>query len=173
MLSSGKRSLRKQPTKTAYFFLDECLAHQIGDFLHVLGYPIVSWYEAFRGQQGYKDTPLIQYLGGKGYTWITKDDAAKSEHEKDIRSAGISVVWIRGLEREKSKPRKNKITNKHIHRMLTDKLDSITDQISHSKTALYFLLSVKTGYNGELIPVIRPISLDYFFNQVLPQINQP
>jgi hypothetical protein len=167
----GKTSLKSQGiTKNTYFFLDECLPHGIGDFLHSM-YPITSWFLEFNGQQGYKDTPLIQYMGAKGYTWITKDDAAKSEHENEIRTAGISVVWIRGLEREKGKPKKNKVSTKDVHRMLTDKLDELYLTISTSKVALYFLLCFKTGHNDELIPVIHPITLESFFKDHLPKLS--
>ena len=170
---SGKiSSNRSVPTKSAYFLLDECLPYTIGDFLHELGYPIITWHEEFKGQQGYEDTPLIQYLGAKHYSWITKDDKAKAEHERDIRTAGISVVWIRGLERDKGKAKKNKISNKDVHRMLTDKLEILQQEVSSSKSAQYFLMSFKTGYRGEIIPIERQITLDYFFNKHLPKLNR-
>ena len=169
---SGKTSLKNQgTTKNTYFFLDECLPHGIGDFLHTIGYPITSWFLEFQGQQGYKDTPLIQYMGAKGYSWITKDDAAKSEHENEIRTAGISVIWVRGLEREKGKPKKNKVSAKDVHRMLTDKLDELCLRITNSKSALYFLLCFKTGQNDELIPVIHQITLESFFKEHLPKVT--
>ncbi|MFC1946577.1 hypothetical protein ACFLXY_01510 [Chloroflexota bacterium] len=172
MQLTGKNYSRNPQTssKQAYFFLDECLPYKIGDFLHGLGYPIVSWFFEFNGQQGIKDIPLIHYLGGKGYSWITKDDAAKYEHEPEIRAAGISVVWIRGLEREKGKPKKNKVSAKDVHRMLTDKIESVAYEIEHSKTALYFLLSFKSGSKGDLIPIARKITLDYFFKKHLPKL---
>jgi len=162
---SGKKNLKvRQPDKKVYFFLDECLPHQIADILNSIGHPITSWFIEFKGQQGMKDTLLIQYLGAKGYTWITKDDEAKAEHEKDIRSAGISVVWIRGLERQKGKPKKNKISSMEVHRMLTDKLRALERKIANSKTALYFLLYVKSGHD-ELIPAHKQITLEHFFNK--------
>jgi len=156
----------RQQYKKVYFFLDECLPHQIADILNSIGHPITSWFVEFKGQQGIKDTPLIQYLGAKGYTWITKDDEAKVEHEKDIRSAGISVVWIRGLEREKGKPKKNKISTRQMHRMLTDKLQKLERNIADSKTALYFLLYMKSGHD-ELIPAYKQIMLEHFFDKHL------
>ena len=167
MQLSGKNNLRvRQTNKKVYFFLDECLPHQIADILNSIGHPIISWFIEFNGQQGIKDTPLIQYLGAKKYTWITKDDEARIEHEKDIRAAGISVVWIRGLERKKGKPKKNKISTKEIHRMLTDKLHGLESKISNSKTTLYFLLYVKSGHD-ELIPAYKQITLEHFFNKHL------
>jgi len=165
MRLSGKSNLKvRQQDKKAYFFLDECLPHRIADILNSIGHPITSWFVEFNGQQGIKDGPLIQYLGAKGYTWITKDDEAKVEHETDIRAAGISVVWIRGLEREKGKPKKNKVSTMEIHRMLTDKLQTLERKIAGSKTALYFLLYVKSGHD-ELIPAYKQIMLEHFFEK--------
>lgn len=161
----------RHPEKTVYFFLDECLPHQIADILNSIGHPITSWFVEFNGQQGIKDTTLIQYLGAKGYAWITKDDEAKVEHKNDIRSAGISVVWIRGLEREKGKPKKNKISTKEIHRMLTDKLHALEREIANSRTALYFLLYMKSGHD-QLIPAHKQITLEHFFDKHLPQTNR-
>jgi hypothetical protein len=126
--------------------------------LKEVGYPIISWREEFN-QAGLKDPFLIQYLGAKGYTWITKDDAAKKQHEDEIRTAGISVVWLRGLERAKHSPAaKNDITIKEVHKMLTDKLDYIKEQIETSKSACYFLLYIKSGG----IPAVNKIELGQF-----------
>ncbi|MFC1956575.1 hypothetical protein ACFLWZ_08730, partial [Chloroflexota bacterium] len=60
--------------------MDECLPHQIALMLKQVEYPLISWYEEFNQQQGYKDPYIIPYLGAHGYTWITKDDTAKQEH---------------------------------------------------------------------------------------------
>jgi hypothetical protein len=148
-----RSSFRK---KAVTFYLDECLPYRIALYLKAVGYPITCWYEEFQQQQGLKDPYLIPYLGAKGYTWITKDDEAKKEHENEIRTAGISVVWVRGLERQKDEPpSKNYITGKDLHRMLTDKLDSIAEEIANSKTALYFLLYMKSGG----VPTLRKITL--------------
>jgi len=169
----GKQNPKGSPKKKVIFFLDESLPFQLAYWLKRLGHPITCWDEEFEHQQGVKDSPLIQYLGAKNYTWITKDDEAKTEHENDIRTAGISVVWIRGLEREKGKPKKNKISNKELNRMITDKLHILEQEIANSGHALYFMLSVKTGYYNDLIPVHRKISLEYFFHKHLPKLDRP
>lgn len=156
---SGSGSRKKLVT----FYLDECLPYRIALYLKAVGHLITSWYEEFQGQQGLKDPHLIQYLGAKGYVWITKDDEAKREHESEIRIAGISVVWVRGLERQKGKPpRKNNITVKDLHRMLTDKLDLIAEEIANSTTALYFLLYMKSGG----VPALHRITLEQFFKRI-------
>ena len=149
--------------KIVTFYSDECLPYKIALYLKAVGHPITSWHEEFQQQQGLKDPYLIQYLGAKGYTWITKDDEAKREHESEIRIAGISVVWVRGLERQKGEPpRKNYITVKDLHRMLTDKLDSIAEEITSSRTALYFLLYMKSGS----VPALHKITLEQFFKRI-------
>lgn len=155
-----RSSLRK---KTVTFYLDECLPYKIALYLKDVGYPITCWYEEFQQQQGFKDPYLIPYLGAKGYTWITKDDEAKKEHENEIRTAGISVVWVRGLERRKgTPPSKNSITVQDLHRMLTDKLNPIAEVITNSKTALYFLLYMKSGN----VPALHKITLEQFFKRI-------
>lgn len=156
--SNPKDSL---PQKRVTFFLDECLSYHIAYWLKTVGHPITSWHEEFQQQQGLKEPYLIPYLGAKGYTWITKDDEAKKEHKNEIRTAGISVVWVRGLARAKGQPKKNKITVKDVNRMLTDKLDYIAEMISNSKTALYFLLYMKSGG----IPAVNKITLEEFFKR--------
>lgn len=149
--------------KVATFYLDECLPYRIAHILKAVDYPITCWYDEFQQQQGLKDPYLIQYLGAKGYTWITKDDEAKKEHENEIRTAGISVVWVRGLERRKgAPPNKNYITVQHLHRMLTDKLNPIAEMITNSKTALYFLLYMKSGN----VPALHKITLEQFFKRI-------
>ena len=141
------------------FYLDECLPHQIAAMLNQVGHPITSWSEEFAGQQGLKDPYLIPYLGGKGYTWITKDDRAKREHEPEIRAAQISVVWVSGLERPTNTPKQNKVTVKDLHRMLTDKLDVLEQAITGSNKPQYFTL----GMRVDGIPRLTKTTLEVFF----------
>jgi hypothetical protein len=158
----GKSNPKGNHQKRVTFYLDECFPFEIAYWLKKLTYPITCWHEEFKQQQGLKDPYLIPYLGAKGYTWITKDDEAKKEHENEIRTAGISVVWVRGLEREKGKPKKNYIRVKDLNRMLTDKLDYIAEMIVNAKTALYFLLYMKSGG----IPAVHKITLEQFFKRL-------
>lgn len=145
--------------KPVVFYLDECLPYQIAEMLKAVGYPITSWHEEFQQQQGLKDPYLIPHLGAKAFTWITKDDKAKKEHEEDIRVAQISVVWVSGLERPINKPKRNFITVKDLHRMLTDKLDDIERIISGSNKPQYFILSMRV----DGIPRLNKIGLEHFF----------
>ena len=71
-------------------------------------------------------------------------------------------MWIRGLEREKGKPKKNYIRVKDLYRMLTDKLDYIAEMIVNSKTVLYFLLYMKSGG----IPAVHKITLELVFKRI-------
>ena len=159
---TGNNDSNAQPRKDTEFFLDECLPWKVAGYLNQVGHRITSWHEEFLGQQGIKDTPLIRHLGDRGLTWITKDDEAKKEHEDDIRRAGISVVWVRGLARTKrSVPAKNVINLKDLHRMLTDKLDEISDRVVSSKGPLYHRLWISSGK-----PVLQKISLESFFRSI-------
>lgn len=157
----GKSGSKKQQREQTTSFLDECLPYRIADILKEIGYPITSWHEEFKGEQGTKDPWLIPYLGAKKYVWITKDDEAKKEHESEIRTAGISVVWVRGLQLHGAKPSKNIIKVKDLHRMLTDKLDYIEHEIAKAKKAIHFLLYMKSGG----IPVVRKVTLEEFFGR--------
>jgi predicted nuclease of predicted toxin-antitoxin system len=160
MLLVGKNvSKKQQQHKQVTFFLDESLPYQLAYFLKTVDYPITSWHEEFQGQQGKKDPWLIPYLGAKKYVWITKDDEAKKEHESEIRAAGISVVWVRGLGRPGAKPKKNVIRVRDVLRMLTDKLYVIEQRIANAKGPLYFMLYVKSG--GQ--PVVRRVTLEEVF----------
>lgn len=158
----GKSHSKSNLPKTVTFFLDECLPYQIAYILKQVSHPITSWHEEFNQQQGLKDPYLIPYLGAKSYTWITKDDTAKKEHEPEIRVAQISVIWVTGLERPTNKPKRNFITVKDLHRMLTDKLDDIEKIIANSNKPQYFSLSMRA--DGR--PRLRKITLEKFFKKI-------
>jgi hypothetical protein len=145
--------------KVVTFYLDESLPYQIAIMLNQVGHPITCWYEEFKGQQGLKDPYLIPYLGGKAYTWITKDDSAKREHEPEIRAAQISVIWVCGLERPTNKPKQNFVTIKDLHRMLTDKLDDLERMIAGSNKPQYFTLAMR----ADGIPRLTKTTLEQFF----------
>ncbi len=148
--------------KTVTFYLDECLPYQVAIMLEQVGYPITSWWYEFKQQQGLKDPFLIPHLGAKGYIWITKDDAAKKEHEPEIRTAQISVIWIYGLERPTNKPKQNFVTVKDLHRMLTDKLDDIQEIIANSNKPQYFTLAMRV--DGK--PRLSQTTLEEFFHNL-------
>jgi predicted nuclease of predicted toxin-antitoxin system len=161
MLSSGNDESKELSPKIepALFFLDECLPYKVADSLRLVGYPITSWKDEFQWQQGYKDSPLIQYLGAKRYCWITKDDEAKQEHQSEIITAQISVVWVCGLAHLKKQPRRNYISSQDLHRMLTLRLNDIKEKITTSQKPQYFVLYMRKS--GKVI--LQKIPLSDFF----------
>ncbi|MCJ7655771.1 MAG: hypothetical protein MUO97_10845 [Dehalococcoidia bacterium] len=138
------------------------MPYQVALILKQVGYPITCWYEEFQQQQGLKDPYIIPYLGGKFYTWITKDDVAKREHEREIRTAQISVIWLSGLERPANKPKQNYITVKDLHRMLTEKLDDIGLMVANSNKPQYFTLRMTVNSK----PRLTKTTLEEFFHNV-------
>ena len=121
-----------------HFFLDESLPPTVAEALALVEYEIVS--SRSEGLLGLEDEQLIPLLGERGCVWITKDDAAKSEHRSLIQRAGISVVWVRGVERTRGTTAKNTITVKDVHRMLTLHLDKIAREVAAARGPRYFLL---------------------------------
>ena len=98
--------------------------------LREVDYPILDHKSEKR--TGQIDPVLIPWMATTGVVWVTKDDEAKKAHIADIRKQQLSVVWIRGIEREK-----NKVTPHHVHLMLTVKLPYIAAAISTSHAPLH------------------------------------
>jgi len=135
-LPGKKNSKSPQPSSVIYYY-DECLPPKIGEILTYVGFPIEM------AHHGIKDEQLIPAMGAKGYTWITKDDRAKTQHEDLIGAANISVIWVRGLahQRKKKGPISRVVSMKDILRMLVKKLDQASDIIGTAKgKPRYFLL---------------------------------
>ena len=131
---SGKKRSTEPPDHDVQFFLDECLPHQVSNALSLVGYPITSALAA--GQRGVKDAKLIPYLAENGYTWITKDDEAKRRHLDDIIKSQISTVWVRGIDRR----RKDNITPRQLHLMLTNKLPDIEESLRTARAPRHFCI---------------------------------
>lgn len=133
------------------FLLDECLPGEIADALQMVGYPIISCEKAFGGK-GRKDREdIVPYCSANHLVWITKDDAARSEHRKDIEDHGISVVWLRGILRERKKrdDAAPKLRMQDIHRMLVNKLDEIEATVSSADHPHYFVLYMRIDRKTE------------------------
>lgn len=94
---TGKSCLDELPR----FYLDQCIAHQIGDALALVEYPI-STPESTDNVHAL-DEELIPWLAGQGYVWITIDDAAKREHRDRLIHHDLSVLWVRGLAHRKGR----------------------------------------------------------------------
>jgi hypothetical protein len=95
-----------------------------------VGYPITD--NATEKQNGAKGPVLIPWMGSEQLVWITKDDEAKRAHINDIRRQGVSVVWVRGLERGK-----NRVSPHDLHLMLTLRLRYIAQLISTARRAVH------------------------------------
>ena len=128
---TGKTNSPAQPEPQ--FYLDENFPPQVAKALAMVGYRITTPGE--QKQEGVKDPALIPWLAARGMCWITKDDEARSRHQKELVTNSLSVVWVRGVDRAKKG-----ITPKMLHRMLTDKLDEIAAQLARRRSPLYFLL---------------------------------
>ena len=134
-------NIDSQPSHVSYCY-DESLPPVIGKTLKAVGFPIVL------ADKGTRDEDLIPEMGRLNQAWITKDDRSKTEHESLLATANISVVWVRGLTHEKRNRRASIQRNaslKDILRMLVNKLDQISDEITHARGPRYFLLYTSTS----------------------------
>ena len=128
------------PEETA-FHLDECLPPAVAGALRLVGYDISDPIAA--RVKGWGDEELIPWLSESNRVWITKDHDAKNAHMDSIIKNRISVVWVRGMDRKPSN--KNKVGIRELHRMITDRIESIGYEISTAKTPRYYSLSIRSG----------------------------
>ena len=134
-----------EPLRDISFLLDEGLPKQVAHALALVGYRIVAAADA--GLRGGADPDVIQYASDRSMVWITKDHAARSEHEHALRETSVSVIWVRGLKH----PAKNNIDAFELHRMLTDRLLAVARHVRDARGPRYFTLSYAA--NGR--PVLR------------------
>ena len=147
----------KKPSqpKEVVFCYDEGLPPSIGEVLSDVGYPIVFPIKHTR------DENLIPYMGRMGLTWITKDDRSKTEHERLLREANISVIWIRGLSHERKNrpaPISKHPAMKDVLRMLIVKLDEITAIVAAANGPRYFLLYMRARKSQAPEILARPFT---------------
>jgi hypothetical protein len=120
--------LRARP-EGVRFYLDEGLAHQVGEAL------------ALVGKEGVKDPQLIPWLAEQGYVWITKDDEAKREHRDEIVKARISIVWVRGLGRKRvTSAKKNTIRTRDLFLILAVTLPKIEKELLTARGPRHYLV---------------------------------
>jgi len=81
---------------------------------------------------GAKDPDLIAWMGQHGLIWITKDADSKRAHIGDIRRHGVSVVWVRGIDRGDAR-----IDGHLLHTILTAKLLRIANVVSTARGAVH------------------------------------
>ena len=132
--------------RTVSYCYDESLPPIIGNALREVGFPVEL------PRKGMKDEELIPEMGRRNQVWITKDNRSRTQHESLLKSANVSVVWVRGLAHEKRK-RKSSIQRqvgmKDILRMLVNKLDEITDIIATANGPRYVLLYTTVSSRGK------------------------
>jgi hypothetical protein len=133
----GKRRSPPPPSGVV-FFLDEGLPAQVGTALALVGYPIRTPDEF--SNRSTKDEDLIPWMAQRGFVWVTKDDEARAAHAEALRRHRISVVWVRGLDR-----RRNTISARELHLMLTVKLAEIESEIAAARGPRYYLLWLAAG----------------------------
>lgn len=134
-----------QPRNVSYCY-DESLPPVIGETLKAVGFSIEL------PPKGVKDEVLIPEMGRRNQVWITKDDRAKTQHERLLAASNISVVWVRGLTHEKRRRRSSLQRNaslKDILRMLVTKLDGIAEEIGNARGPRYFLLYTTTSRKNQ------------------------
>lgn len=128
------------PEETA-FHLDECLPPAVARALRLVGHNIS---DAFSAEvNGWDDEELIPWLSENNRVWITKDHDAKIAHMESIINNRISVVWIRGMDRKPSN--KNRVGTRELHRMITDRIERIGNEVMSARSPRYYLLSIRSG----------------------------
>ena len=106
------------------------------------------------GLEGEQDFELITWIGKRGFVWVTNDHAARNEHEKIIVNEGISVVWVRGIQRRNRGNTRRILSNKDLLHLLVSKVDRIVQVIRDAKEPVYFLLQLY-GDSPRLFSILR------------------
>ena len=135
---SGKGRSPEPHRPDRLFFLDECLPKQVGDALRLVDFPITT--ADLEGKCGKGDSHLIPWLAADGCVWITKDDEAKRQHLDQIIKCALSIIWVRGIDRQA-----NKVSPQQLHLMLTNKLLAAKDKLVAAHGPLHFLLYLNGG----------------------------
>ncbi len=120
--------------KSAGFYLDECLPHTVAKALRLVKHTIEDPTKS--GQKGRSDEDLLTWLQQEDRIWITKDASAREAHRDAIASSGVSIVWIRGMDRKIAPGRS---TNPQtLLLMLAGFLDRIMSEVNASPNPCYF-----------------------------------
>ena len=120
--------------RSAGFYLDECLPHTVAKALRLVRHDIEDSTNA--GLKGRNDEDLLTWLQQENRIWITKDSRAREAHRDAISSSGVSIVWIRGMDR---KTATESLTNPQtLLLMLAGFLTRIMSEVSASPNPCYF-----------------------------------
>ena len=120
--------------RSAGFYLDECLPHTVAKALRLVRHNIED--PTNSGQKGRNDEDLLAWLQQENRIWITKDASARQAHSEAIASSGVSVVWVRGMDRRTAPER---LTNpQSLLLMLAGFLNRILSEVNASPTPCHF-----------------------------------
>lgn len=120
--------------KSAGFYLDECLPHTVAKALRLVNHDIED--PTNSRQKGRSDEDLLTWLQQEDRIWITKDASARDAHRDAIASSGVSIVWVRGMDRRTSAER---LTNPQtLLLMLAGYLRRILSEVNASPNPCYF-----------------------------------
>jgi len=115
------------------------LPWQIAHALEVVNYPIT--HPDAHGKRGEQDETLIPWMCQQPFVWITKDDAAKKAHRNLMIQHGLSVLWVRGLERSKAS-----ISTHDLHLMLATKLMPMAQSVAGTRGGVFHaMVHAKSG----------------------------
>lgn len=118
-------------TQKLLLLIDENLADLVlAEALTLVGYNAKSVRRLLGA--GTEDPILINWLGIQRGIWITTDQKAKSEHFKDIKKAGIHIIWVRP-------PRHLQFSKKTQLLLLLWVIDPILQEIAKVKGPAQFL----------------------------------
>lgn len=107
----------------------------MAEALRLVDYPVLDW--ETEQKRGTKDRVLIPWMAEQGLVWITKDDAAKRAHITEIRRARLSVLWVRGIERDK-----RRVSPQDLHVMLTNRLLRVAKTVAAARSPAHHELYI-------------------------------
>ena len=116
------------------FYLDECLPHTVAQALRLVKHDIED--PTNSRQKGRSDEDFLTWLQQEERIWITKDASARDAHRDAIASSGVSIVWVRGMDRRAATER---LTNPQtLLLMLAGYLRRILSEVNASPNPCYF-----------------------------------
>jgi len=118
------------------YLIDENLNPNIAGALRKFAWEVESVTEVF-GREGVSDDEIIDWLGKTGTVWITQDISAKRQYEFQLKTTGISAVWI--------KQPKLGLSGWDQFKLMVRVIDQIHEKVKSSHGAIHFWLSKRGG----------------------------
>ena len=141
---SGKIVLELR--KISSYLVDNDLSPEIAKALRLFDFDIIHHNEVPQFQnrpQGIEDPEVIDWCRQNGRVWITADKAARKQHEVQIKTARISVLWLHGPPRAFPSWTQFKI--------VVRVLDQMERLLQSAHGALHFRASQKTGTRPKIM----------------------